>query len=188
MLLTAEGLLYKAFNNNEVIKLDLSDGLSSNIINKIYLEDDSTILVWLTNNGLNKVILDLTQPMFQNIKSIKKITTLDGLLSNYIYDVIKFNENIWVATQMGVNYFNQSTVKISSHAPAIIIDSVIVSSKNIFENSHVNLNYDENDLTFHYTGISHKKPKNGNFYNYAIVKDNSDTLWNATNNRSIQLH
>lgn len=41
--------------NNSVVTLDTKDGLSSNIVNEVAIENDSTF--WAcTNNGLNRVV------------------------------------------------------------------------------------------------------------------------------------
>ncbi|NNK90211.1 MAG: histidine kinase [Saprospiraceae bacterium] len=178
------GLLFNSIDQNHTHNLTTQDGLSSDLINRIYLENDSTL--WLaTNNGLDKLTFEITDSEIK-AKEIQSITTADGLHSNYIYDVIKWRDEIWVATQSGVNYFKPEDVTVPDYTPPIYFDSIRASGKNILSESMINLDHDENDLNFHYTGVSYRKPTNKEFYKYALIKDKQDTSWVYTNDRSIQ--
>ena len=181
----SHGILYKDHRSGHTYKLDKSNGLSSNIVNRVFIENDSTI--WAaTNNGLNKIVVGPGKIFFNNVKSISLLSTINGLNSNYIYDIAKHGDNIWVATQNGINYFNPDHVKITNFEPVLEFDSIVVNRENIVSNNRHTLEHDENDLTFYYTGYSHKKLKDKLFYNYALVKNNTDTVWIETDNRNIQ--
>ena len=182
---SGNGLLIYDPSQNDVIQISLEDGLSSKLINNAFVENDSTI--WLaTNNGLNKVEFYQDDKVFFKLKNIQSINTTDGLLSNYIYDVIKWREDIWVATQSGVCYFNDNDVKIPLKGPKMFFDSVMIGNLNIYKSDLNQLKHDQNDITFHYTGVSYRKPKNKQFYQYTLKSNNSPVNWKSTNQRSVQ--
>jgi len=48
------------------------------------------------------------------------------------------------------------------------------------------LNHDQNDVSIFYTGITYRKPKNESVYRYRLSKNEQETEYKYTNNRSLQ--
>ena len=154
------------------------------MINKIYAENDSTL--WLgTNLGLNKMISNFYNGDF-NIKKIENYTTADGLITNYISDLTKWKNYLWLATNKGISFFKPKEIKENDTAPCVTLDKVRVGDQDYHNSPGVELSHDQNDIEFEFTGISYKKPEEKAFYRYQLQGSVKDTSWQFTNNRNIQ--
>ncbi|MEL6864648.1 MAG: histidine kinase [Bacteroidota bacterium] len=177
-----KGLLCKV---GEVItQITQADGLSSSLINNLCMEGDS--VVWVaTNLGLDRVAYSIVGQAIK-VEEINNFTTKDGLITNFINDIALWNDYIWLATNKGINYFTYDALQKNETAPFIALDEVRLGDQNIVQIAHPILDYDENDLSFHYTGVSFIKPDQEAFYRYQLSTSEGDTAWHYTNNRSLQ--
>ncbi len=180
-----DGLLFYNHYSREVIsKMNIENDLCSNQVNVAFLENDTTL--WAgTNFGLSKLNI-VVQKNKVSIKTIENITTKEGLLSNFISSITKWNNKLWVATPSGTNYFKSDEKWDRIAPPVIFIDSTILINTKQRISSNTILEHDENDISFHYTGVTFRKPPKGNYYKYSLAKENDNPNWLETNNRSIQ--
>ena len=176
------GLIFK--NGEQHVQLLQEDGLSSNLINKVCLENDSTL--WAgTNKGLDKI-------RFRNegnsihVQSISNFSTADGLISNFISDLTIWKEHLWLATNKGINYFYTEKMIENKTPPIIHIEEVLVGGNPINDKVRHQLKHNENNLVFNFLGVSFKKPENKSFYRYRLKHDNNEAIWYYTDNRSIR--
>lgn len=179
-----EGVLYKT--KDTLFQITISDGLNSNLINRTYPENDSTLWV-ASNNGLNKLIYHFENQSL-NIKRIENYNTTDGLLTNYINDITKWKDQIWLATNKGINYFSPNSLTKTAPPPPIILEEITVNDSLLKIDEYPNLNYSQNDLYFKFTGISYRKATDKPFYRYRLMHENSDSTWYFTNNRDVRFN
>jgi len=174
------GLLHKS--EKKVTKLNESDGLSSNQINTLHIENDTSLWVG-SNNGLDWVQLKQTETGTETeVKSIYNFSTKDGLLSNYINDIIFWNDKLWIASKKGLQNIDLKNA-INEAIPSLNINGIQVNDSLLNLSTEIELEHDQNNITFHYEGVCYNKPK-GSFYKYKIERKNERANWNYTNNRS----
>ena len=152
------------------------DGLTSNIINEIHVENDSTI--WAcTNKGLNRIVFN---EKGYNVTSIDKN---DGLLNNEVEDVEIINDTIWVGTKEGLCFMPKQALDVKQIAYSYLkLEKVSVNDAVFSKKENPKLKYDENKITFLVQGISYAK-NNDLQYQYRLKETDSD--WSTTKNRSI---
>ncbi|NQY29439.1 MAG: LytTR family transcriptional regulator, partial [Flavobacteriaceae bacterium] len=156
--------------------ISIKDGLTSNIINEIHVENDSTI--WAcTNKGLNRIVFN------DKGFSVTNIDKDSGLLSNGVEDVEIINEILWVGTKDGLCYMPKQLLDNKKS------DNIYFKLKEISANDVVygnddspKLNYKENKITFLVEGISFAE--NNNLHYQFRLKETGST-WSTTKNRSI---
>lgn len=178
------GLLYKT--KDTVLQITTLDGLNSNFINRIFPENDSTIWV-ATNIGLDRLIYYFKNKSF-SISGIETYNTSDGLLTNYINDITKWNGKIWLATNKGINYFDPEAIDMTFPPPKIILEEIAVNDSTYNAGDILNLKHFQNDLYFKFTGISYRKQNDKPFYRYRLKSENTDSTWYFTNNRDVRFN
>ncbi|WP_298420205.1 LytTR family transcriptional regulator DNA-binding domain-containing protein [uncultured Kordia sp.] len=172
------GIILYDIETKEVRNITKQDGLSSDIINELYIENKNELWV-CTNAGLNKILFHEN-----NTYEITGLKSVNGLLNDGIKDVEVINNTVWIASRKGL-----------IHAPKYLFDqknetnSYYLRIKNCFVNDMVatpeklkNLSYTENRLEFLVEGVSFKK-SNELLYKYKV--EGLDTKWYYTKNRSI---
>jgi ligand-binding sensor domain-containing protein len=96
-------------NGDSIIYINESNGLSSNRVKVIYIEDDKNIWVG-TNNGLNHIVITDDQIFKFHIDFF---TIWDGLPSNEINDILQHEEVMWLGTDRGlVSFYPKEISKI----------------------------------------------------------------------------
>jgi len=170
-------LLYK---DSSVVQFDVSDGLSSNQINTLHFENDTSL--WLgSNTGIDWI--QFTSDSGKRIKSINSFSTKDGLLSNYINMLHVWNDKMLVGSQAGLQMFNYKNA-VTDITPTLEIKEMMIGDKYQDFEEDLILNHDQNDITFFYEGVSYNKPKD-RFYKFKIERQGEKLSWNYTNNRSV---
>ena len=174
-----KGLLYKSTKVHRI----KHQKLNNKTIEGLYQLNDTTLWVG-TNKGLFKVIH--TESSTQGIPKIKKVesfTTQNGLHGNSINDIINWNENLYVATNKGISFFNPKDKYKYQSSPKIYFDEFVVNGKvsDTLINTY-NLKYNEKNIKISFTGITLNKPISPeSFYRFKLNKDE----WSYTNNRSV---
>lgn len=162
--------------NNQVSQINQETGLSSDNICRILVDGTH---VWLaTDKGLNR--LDMHRSRAWQMKSY---TTYDGLISNEIYDIHKFNHRIWAATDKGLSFFDADLSLFNTKEVPLYIDQVMVNDSVKAINTHYQLSYFENNIKIRFIGLSYKQ--NGKLrYRYKMMGLNEQ--WSYTQEREIQ--
>jgi len=174
-----------AYYHKGKIVYHLSKELSSPIVHKIELQNDSTLWV-ATNQGLNKINFEYRNELDFKIKSIQSYHTTEGLLSNFINDIHFWNKKMWLSTKEGIMSIDPDDLSYSDCKPSITIDSILTDGFKFNLDIEERLAYNQNDIKIHYTGVSLKKPMKDEFYYYQLNKDNSSVEWKKTNSRALQ--
>ncbi len=160
----------------EIYNISKKEGLSSDIINEIHVENDSSI--WAcTNKGLNRVVFN---------KSGFSVTNIDkktGLLSNEVEDVEIINDTLWVGTKEGLCYMPKDALNYKEIDNSYLkLKEVKINDVEYISKESPKLNYDENKITFLVEGISYAKNSDLE-YQYRLKE--IDSKWNSTKNRTI---
>lgn len=177
-----QGLIYKTADS--LYQITIEDGLHSNLINCVYLEDEQT--VWIgTNQGLNRLTYQFSEAGFE-LLDIQKYGVLDGLLSNFINDIEIWNDYLWLATNKGIAYIKPQDLKKRYPKVPISLARIAVNEKTREVSERLQLKPQENDLLFQLMGISYRKSEIDNFYRYRLYEKEQATAWVYTNDRNVR--
>ncbi len=154
------------FENEKPFKhISTSNGLPSNLCNKIVADDNQNI--WI---GTDKGVVFLDTKTYEMLIYSRQ----DGLLSEQINDLAIVNNNVWLATSKGLLKLPISQKSINTVAPQIYISDLFVWEKQVPLQSSKILNYDENNLKIAFQGLSFRS--RGVFkYKYRML--GIDTSW-----------
>ena len=139
-------------SKGEIIKISDNDGLVSNTINSMYMDESETL--WLgTNNGINAILLDSTSGEYivNTISQASNNLSSPNVLQIYYQDSI-----LYLGTDLGFDVLDLKLNKeIHQSNIPIFLDSIEINNKRYKEINHsIVLSYDSNNLTFHYTAIA----------------------------------
>ncbi|MBL4707897.1 MAG: LytTR family transcriptional regulator DNA-binding domain-containing protein [Flavobacteriales bacterium] len=159
--------------NNSIEQFSINEGLKSNTINELFIENDSTVLV-CSSKGINKLILS------------DKIWTIDSevIMSNYdVTDLELIKDTLWVGTRSGLfkiikNPFN----KVYEESHYLRFTSFSVNNEVIPTSKLNKLKYYQNKLSVEYLAISFK---NNDDLLYRYKLKNLENDWNYTKSRSL---
>jgi|GEM_PF-1977257 len=163
--------LYLIKNDSIVYHYHKSNGLNSNVINEISLDEDHKL--WIaTPNGVNY--------LSENGKEIASITTNNGLLTNYVNSIAVNAKNIYVGTPIGLSILKEQELTLESQPAGVTVRTVYVNDKPRTLRNSYNLNYKENSIFVKFANASFKQDYN---YKYKIGKEK----WKIAQNRAFYL-
>lgn len=172
---TSNGLK-KINTQNEIISVftDDSELANGNVYGSI--EDDKGILWLTTNKGLWKY--DPRQPEVKPIH-FEEADGLSGeLFSLYHSTLLASNGTIWLGNNKGLVKFHPDSIKIHKEIPKLHLDDLLIndtkSYKKSIEGSVLDLNYDQNTLTFNIKAVNLYKTKQNKIH-YQL--ENYDKKW-----------
>jgi streptogramin lyase len=153
------------------IRITQKDGLSSDIIDVLYAENEEVI--WAgTNNGLNRITLKKGS---QKADSIAYYTMSEGLPSNRIYQIIKHKGEIWIATTLGAIRMNPEFSKPLDIRPRLVDGALVVNDKPMELLPEIVLGPDENNLVFKFKAITYRKSSRF-LYRYKLIGADKDYI------------
>ncbi len=157
--------------DSSVTRITREDGLSSDIIDVLFVENDS--VVWAgTSNGLNKINLDYRS---QKVMSISYFTIFEGLPSNRIYQIIKHKGDIWVASSQGAVRLNPNFTKPPKMSPRLNVGPILVNEQPRELTSAITLQPGENDLVIKFKATTYRSLSRVH-YKYKMVGINEDYI------------
>ena len=152
LLLGTRGHGLGIIRDNDLTIIDKSDGLTSNCISGIYIENENSF--WLsTNAGINHIELSKTG------YDIFTFTFNDGLPSNQVTDIKVFNDTVWVATRKGLCFFNKKLLKeksLKSSFHYLSFVGIKINDNKIEFTKELDLPYYKNRIEFNFQEISFK--------------------------------
>ena len=162
--------------NDSLVMLTTEDGLTSNVIKEVYVQNDSTF--WLcTNAGVNRIVRTRKEEY-----TISTYTTLDGLIDNDINDIEIIDGVVWLATNSGLSNFNASAINEKIIPGNYYLNIISKKVNNKVRSTLTELSYDQNKLEFTFQAISFRGNKDLN-YRYRLV--GLDETWNFTTNLNV---
>lgn len=133
--------------DEELIVLNESKGLSSNLVNQIEIENDS--IIWVaTNNGLNRLT------MSNGRKKIDVIDSDDGLIDNNINDLLFLEDTMWVAAGTGLLCLPTSLVQKREVGHFFLQwKNPLLDGRRKLSEGSLELCYDENNIEFGFHSV-----------------------------------
>jgi ligand-binding sensor domain-containing protein len=169
------------FDGEHKVNITKSDGLLSNIINEVYIQDEHTI--WLaTNGGVNKIIFNNDGTVYE----IKSLNNTNGLITNEVKDIEIIKNTVWIGTTKGLVYVPTSFLdgdETTEEEHFLEIKEVSVNENTTKLTDLNTLSYKDNYIQFIVEGISFKEGENINYY-YSL--EGLNDLWYETKNRNIR--
>ena len=162
--------LYKNDLDKLVKKFDYEKGndktLSSKSIVKIFFEEKSNS-IFLATRGSGLFTLSLNDSIFKNYN------INDGLLSNNVNDFLNSNDNIWIQSGNGINFFKNGVLRNVSSGDGMNINSFHNESLHSVNNEILVLGHD-NSQVFNPENITKDQFKDLQINLLNIVGYNSD--------------
>ncbi|HOP04902.1 MAG TPA: histidine kinase [Tenuifilaceae bacterium] len=165
------GLIIK--EGDKITQYTKSDGLASNTIKKIVVNNDN---YWLaTNNGISWI-----KKIDRDKLEIQNITTSQGLPTNDINDIHIKGSLVYVGTSKGLSVFNTKNLLPNPIKPKCTINEVRVNNKTVdTRNKSLKLSYYHSFLSFEFYGLTYKSMGKMQF-RYRML--GIDSSWVCTNN------
>jgi len=178
---TDEGGL-NILDDGKILVIDSKSGLSSNSIKAIAFSASGEVYV-STQQGLN--IIKFNKGKY----SVKIINSDSGLPSNLCLDKALFVDKdnyVWLGTSNGLIRYNPQKDIENKIPPRIHITSLKIFNEDFALSELIKspeLKYDQNYLTFNFTGINLRAPEKV-IYKYRLIGVDKD--WNENKNNFIQ--
>lgn len=176
LILGTKGAGVLVWSENNVVKIGKKDGLLSNMIEHLEIDDHNNIWV-ATLNGLNLIN---RQNRIEGGFNIVSYTKAHGLPSNEINFLKSQGDTLWLATPKGLVLFPKEQ-QFSCQNQQVFLENFIVNDKIIKEGNK--LKYDENNIRIEYLSINSKLQGNIE-YKYRL---NNRLAWQYTQERAANL-
>lgn len=162
------------WKGNKKSQITHSEGLLSDLIEKIHITEDGTIWA-VTFLGINKI-----KQTENNSWQIESYTMEQGLPSNYITSITSIGSQIWVATNKGLTKLQPREKSNCSASPKLI--NMRVNGANISNLANFTLSHNQNNIHFLFLTIRpHLMGKI--IYRYRLYKE---APWQETQNTDIE--
>jgi len=164
--------------NNRTHILTRSDGIIDNYIKSIFVDGDS---LWIgTNKGISCILLS---SLGVKAPAITNITSQEGLISEEVNQISVTNDTVWVVSKKGLSFFDRRTLRRDNPAPLLHFNKILVNDLEVNKEELLDLDYNENQISFYYSGLSFKDNKSI-VYRYKLVP--LDSSWRFTSNRDVR--
>ena len=176
------GLYY--LQNGQFQRFTTDQGIASEFINKLYLENDSTL--WLgTNKGTDRINFSIAKDRIL-LEDIKNFSTGDGLNSDYVNCLVAWNGKMVAGTDQGLSIFEPDNIQKEFSAPDLAINRMEVNGQIIPLDSVKKFQHFEHNIAFHFTANTMRKFEGLDRYHYRLLEKGNDTTWTSTDIRKIQ--
>lgn len=165
-------------NDIHTYSLNTKNGLLSDLVNEVYIEDQHTI--WAgTNGGVNKI--SFTKNGAYNITGLNNT---QGLISDEVKDLEIIKDTVWIGTKKGLMYIPKSFFNQKKDYKGTFsrIKNIAINDSLISNNQLNMLSHKDNYVSFFVEAISFKKEGNIT-YHYKL--DGLNDKWYTTKNRNI---
>lgn len=167
---TSDGLFLKRSNEESLIKLSTPEKLVSKAINLLQITKDNSLLIG-SNNGLDAINLEsLPDSGRLELRHFGKFEGLTGAETNQ-NAVLREGSEVWLGTTKGAIKFAPENKRKSDLAPALYISDIQLFLEDVDWGEiadsvsrkdglpiNPNLRYNQNYLTFNYSGIYFTNP------------------------------
>ncbi|MFK8045064.1 MAG: LytTR family transcriptional regulator DNA-binding domain-containing protein [Crocinitomicaceae bacterium] len=164
MATIGSGMVVYQVNSDSAYAIREKDGLFSNIVNEVYIENENDI--WAcTNSGLNKIHFNA-----DGSYQITGLRSTDGLPNDGITDIEIINDTVWIGSKKGLVYAPKSIFesKINNVDYNIEIKRVKVNDSIVNQIDFGRLKHTENRIDFFVETVSQKYGTNIK-YRYKLI-------------------
>jgi ligand-binding sensor domain-containing protein/two-component sensor histidine kinase len=178
LIIATKGAGLLIYDGNRAYQINAKNGLCGDNVYRVCVDANT---IWVaTNKGLNKIVVSTIKPLIYEITSY---TTFDGLASNEINDVLKFNDKIWVATNKGLTVFNPNKPTKANGFQPLYINHILINDKDTLVSDRYELPYNLNNIKINFIALGYK---NAGKIKYRYKMLGISPEWNYTNSREIQ--
>lgn len=161
--------------DSSFVHISRADGLPSNVCTALRAEAPG--IAWAgTPAGL--VRLDLRVP---DRPKLRVCTVAEGLPDNYIRDVLRIGDTLWVATRKGLAFFPVRQAATAAPPPCLRIDGIAIRGRDTTVQAHYALPYWQNSIAIHVFDSCFRADR------YAFRCLGQDTAWTALTEPEIVL-
>jgi ligand-binding sensor domain-containing protein len=178
LVIATKGVGILIYDKKNAYKINAAKGLCGD--NVYHIRIDGKTIWAATNRGLNSITISSSKPLAYTIRSY---TTIDGLASNEVNDVIQMDNKIWVATNKGLSMFNPEELVRSSKPIPLFIQEIAINDRDTIPLKKYNLSYTENNIKIKFIALGYQ---NAGKLKYRYKMLGLDTNWVYTQNREIQ--
>lgn len=174
------GLLHWNRKSQLFDAITVEEGLPSNYI--VEVDIDNTGDIWAgSNRGLSRIK--------KRTHKVRNYDVADGLVSMEISHRSGFKDKegwLYFGTKYGIMYFHPESLKENTLIPPVYITAMNISGrqkffeKPVYEMSRVELNHNENDLSFDFVALNYVNSQKNQ---YAYMLEGYDEDWNYVGNR-----
>lgn len=170
--------VYELSDTLVVNHINMDDGLPSNLCRKTRIYGDT--ILFCTNAGLLQMSLNK-----DTLERINLFNTVTGLLSNDVYDAIEESDTLWIATGKGLSMTltNVPGDNFSTTPPPVHILEFNTTRESFSLDQPVKVPPFDRNIKIQYIGIGFQNP---NLIEYQFALATSDTVWNHTQNNSVE--
>ena len=176
VLLATRGKGLLLYGNGYISKLGKVDGLCSNSINDIAVQNDHT--VWVsTNHGINRIIFEKNKAL-----DIITLNRKHGLVANEVNALLYANSKLYLGTKKGLGIVDTENLGLNSNPVTLNLGHMLVNEQEVANNKN-EFEYDENYIAFNYSGINFKQ-QGSIWYRYRLK--GVEETWHQTMIRHVR--
>ncbi|MDQ3191955.1 MAG: histidine kinase [Bacteroidota bacterium] len=177
IVLATKGAGIGIWKNGKIRTINTSNGLESNICKTLALDKEENIWVG-TNHGLSRLV---------NVNDnwvINSFAKRHGLIDNEISSIVFCNNKLWIASNVGISYYNiEELLEKETITPVIIKQISTIDSNYIPGKKPLELSYKDNFISIEFEALTYIDPDNTKFL-YRLSGLHSE--WRVTTNRTVQ--
>ncbi len=160
----------------QILKIAQADGLPQNITHLLSLPG----AVWISSKAGIYIVRYQTKASHTNY-TIDRVTTFDGIPSNIINEMVKFEDSIYAATENGIAIIPANYVSQSREIIPRLVEVTINQQKKKLSN-YYELEQHERNILLTFSGVD----ITGHFNHFKYKMDNS-TKWTKIEGHSLNI-
>jgi ligand-binding sensor domain-containing protein len=146
------------YSKNKLYEYNQVKGMNSNKINELDIDKNGTVWV-ATNKGINKITISngLEKAMIQSFNETHGLPNLE------VEHLTVFNDKVWCSTKEHLFYFECDKMIPNLVHPYVYIKSISINDSSVSMANSPILKYDQNNITFEFTGLTYKSTEKREF-------------------------
>ncbi|OEK07182.1 hypothetical protein BFP71_05890 [Roseivirga misakiensis] len=163
-------------SGDSLTNITTEDGLSSNIIRRVFIDDRS--VYWLaTNSGIDKF------EILNSSHKVSSIKLMDGLISEDVNDLMIKEGELWAATSKGISKISLADWESPKLIPKLNMRSMIVDDLPVMSMAPLAPNI--KNIKFEFDGL-HFQSLNRLTYEYRL--EGFDSTWRTTSQNTVDFN
>lgn len=171
------------YNGKSLINISSDNGLSSDLVYQLKIDEKEKYLWIGTNQSLNRLNLEKFRKNGERtIYQIGKNDGFSGVECNTGAVLLEGDSTIWFGTVNGLYKFNIKEFYENTRPSKTTITAIKVNYEDVSLTTNSTLYFDQNNITFNYTGICYTNPEK---VLYTIKLEGYDKVWRPASHVNI---